>query len=251
MRTICVAAVAALPIAIFFFFDQNVSSLLCQKKETHMRKGSYFHSSFLCMALFNIVGPVLGLPFVTGSLPHSPQLVGALTVDRGLSDRQVQDGRGKRFHVHENRVSPFLMYMMIGVVLLFPFGREAIEHIPEAAVDGILIFVGVSGLFDCHLWARLKLLPVLAPPSGQAAAKPEMAPSSPAPQTIPLRRMHLFTCIQVLSLAFAWLLNGLAMGYTSLSFLGLLFPIIILLLVPFRIYVMPRIFTVEELHVLD
>ena len=77
------AAIAAVPITIFFFFDQNVSSLLCQKDEMHLKKGSYFHSSFFCMAVFNTVGPAFGLPFVTGSLPHSPQLVSALTTDQG------------------------------------------------------------------------------------------------------------------------------------------------------------------------
>ena len=31
------------------------------------------------MALFNVLGPLWGLPFVTGSLPHSPQFVNAMT----------------------------------------------------------------------------------------------------------------------------------------------------------------------------
>ena len=44
-----------------------------------LSQGSYYHSSFLCMAAFNFCGPLLGLSFVTGSLPHSPQLVKALT----------------------------------------------------------------------------------------------------------------------------------------------------------------------------
>ena len=44
-----------------------------------LTKGQYFHSSFFCMAAFNLLGPLFGLPFVTGSLPHSPQMVNALS----------------------------------------------------------------------------------------------------------------------------------------------------------------------------
>ena len=32
------------------------------------------------MGIFNIFGPLVGLPFVTGSLPHSPQFIRAVTV---------------------------------------------------------------------------------------------------------------------------------------------------------------------------
>ena len=129
------AAVAAVPIVIFFFFDQNVSSLLCQTSDMKLKKGSYFHSSFMCMGVFDsaysldhttplsiaptadgsrtppaintprppthrlppatrhpppllfiVFGPWFGMPFVTGSLPHSPQLVNALTTDHGRGE---------------------------------------------------------------------------------------------------------------------------------------------------------------------
>ena len=136
------AAVAAVPIVIFFFFDQNVSSVICQKPEMKLSKGSYFHSSFLCMGIFNVVGPVYGLPFVTGSLPHSPQLVSALTTDpnpnpdrgdRGEPGPDDQDhdadhfnghkSGSDRLHVSEQRLAPFLIYLLIGLSLVAPFGR--------------------------------------------------------------------------------------------------------------------------------
>ena len=55
--------------------DQNISSLLCQLPEYNLQHGHYYHLSFLWMGVFNAVGPLFGLPFVTGSLPHSPQVV--------------------------------------------------------------------------------------------------------------------------------------------------------------------------------
>lgn len=59
----------------------------------------YFHSSFACLAAFNIFGPMFGLPFVTGSLPHSPQFV--LSLAERDEEQQIT-------HVRENRLAPLL-----------------------------------------------------------------------------------------------------------------------------------------------
>ena len=78
--TLMISAAVSLPIAFFFYIDQNLSSLLSQRPHMPgMRKGVYMHGPMLVVALCNVMGPTFGLPFVTASLPHSPQLVEALT----------------------------------------------------------------------------------------------------------------------------------------------------------------------------
>ena len=47
-----------------------------------------------CQGLFNAVGPLFGLPFVTGSLPHSPQFVRALRLGERLETRAPLGFRG-------------------------------------------------------------------------------------------------------------------------------------------------------------
>eukprot|EP00656_Telonema_subtile_P053035 TRINITY_DN7554_c0_g1_i1.p1 TRINITY_DN7554_c0_g1~~TRINITY_DN7554_c0_g1_i1.p1 ORF type:complete len:574 (+),score=136.98 TRINITY_DN7554_c0_g1_i1:245-1966(+) len=233
-KTLLVAAVSAVPIVVFFYFDQNVSSLLCQQPRMNLAKGRYFHSSFLCMAVFNIIGPLLGLPFVTGSLPHSPQLVVALT------EPEEQEGSTSR-RVQENRVAPAVMYAMIGMCALFPLGRQAIESIPNAAVDGILIFVGLAGIQDTQLYHRLPLL--LTPAADFPADKPYCHPPAP--------KIRLFTLLQLGALSLAWALNAASMAVPDLAALGLCFPFVVCLLVPFRGRVLPSWFSAEELRLLD
>ena len=36
-------------------------------------KGRYFHSGLLAVGMLNFFGPLVGLPFVTGALPQSPE----------------------------------------------------------------------------------------------------------------------------------------------------------------------------------
>jgi hypothetical protein len=150
---------------------------------------------------------------------------------------------------------------------------------------GILIFVGVAGFFECQLWNRAFLLltsasnfPAKADGYSTAysiqysiqhtaysiqysiqhiAYSIQYTPysysilyrSTPGYYNLPAGRIHLFTLTQFAALGFAWLLNGLAMSNADLSPLGLCFPLIIMGLVPFRMYVMPSIFTIHTLLV--
>lgn len=201
-RLVAAAFVSSVFITFFFFFDQNISSLLTQKPE--LKKGSYYHSSYLAIALFNVAGPAIGLPFVTGSLPHSPQLVAAL--------RETTSGA-----VHETRYAPFVFYALIflsGLVC-----APAVRALPQAAVDGILVWVGLDGIFETALYSRtLRLL---------SSDEDPMA-----------RRL---TFVQLAVLGLAWGLN--------VAPAGLLFPVVIVALVPIRDKLLPRL--IDNIDTLD
>lgn len=82
--------VAAIPIVALFYIDHLFSLILAQKSELGLKKGDYYHSSMLVTGIFNAVLPSFGLPFVTASLPHSPQFTKALTdYDKSQSPPKV------------------------------------------------------------------------------------------------------------------------------------------------------------------
>ena len=215
-----ISAISALPIVMFFYFDQNLSSLLTQQPYMNLRFGSFYHSSFLAMGVFNFIGPSFGLPFVTGSLPHSPQMVKALT-----NYKQDPDGTFQVTGVAENRIAPFLMYLLIGLPVLTP---HLLEQIPSGALNGVLTFVGVAGLFDCQLWERLQCL--------------FKAPSSFNSRYAGLdwKKVHFFTFLQVLFLVLFWLAN------LYISFFVV--PLLLCTTVAVRRYVMESWFTDAELE---
>lgn len=205
-------------ITIFFYFDQNFSSLLCQTRALGLSKGSYYHSSFQWMGIFNAIGPLFGLPFATGSLPHSPQMVKALRNDPG-----------QRPTVLENRIAPFLVYF--GILLSYLALSPIIEAIPIAASDAVLLFVGIEGIMDTHLWRRL---PVLVTPAADVNQEDVKGDAFAA---------RKFTLMQLAVLAAGWGLNETPAA--------LAFPLVILCLVPIRAYALPALFTEEELLDLD
>ena len=61
---------------------------------------------------------------MTGSLPHSPQMVKALT-----NYKQEPDGTFKATGVAENRIAPFLMYVLHANVLIDADIPVAAQHL--------------------------------------------------------------------------------------------------------------------------
>ena len=133
-----------------------------------------------------------------------------------------------RAPVAENRLTPLLMYAAIGAPLLAP---GCLRVIPEGAIDGVLVFVGVEGIVVTSLWQRLWLLVTSAD-----AFPDELAALAP-------NRVRAYTLVQLWLLACCWLIN--------VSPAGLCVSFLIVSLVPFRERVMTRLFSDLELKVLD
>merc|ERR1711971_426366 len=113
--------------------------------------------------------------------------------------------------VRENRIAPFIMYMLIGLTL---FVRQFIELMPYGTVDGTLTFVGVAGLFECQLWTRVVLL--FRVPSEYPSLK-----ETPFRRGVSTFQMHMYTFIQLLCLVVCWAVNlspaGLAFSLIVVS----------------------------------
>ena len=140
-------------LSLLFFVDHNVTSLLTQSSEHRLKKGNAYHYNFVLVALFNIVMPLFGCPYVTGSLPHSPQFAQA------LADKEVVVEGGERRQrirfVYENRVAPLLSNVLVLAAVLF--FTSALGHIPLATLDGLFLFMGLSGLPGNNVCQRAKV----------------------------------------------------------------------------------------------
>lgn len=223
-----VALVAAIPIVALFYIDHLFSCILGQKHELGLSKGEYYHSSMFITGLCNLFLPMFGLPFVTASLPHSPQFTKALT---------DYDSNRSVVKVHESRVAPMVVYLLCFLGLIFP---SILERCPEGVVNGILTFVGLQGILPGtgnQLIDRIVLL--MTSPSEFVVGD-----AAPSYMSLSWSRIHLYTAIQLACLAACW-------GWRFTGPLALAFPLVIVGFVPFRLLVLPEVFTKEELEALD
>lgn len=221
MRGIMYALLGSLPITCFLALEQYMSSSVMQRPEMKLSKGSYYHSPMLCVGAFNIIGPFFGLPFIAGSVPHSPQLVLA------LSDLHVETGETVR--VQENRVAPLLAYSCLALLLIAPLFTH---YIPEAGVAAILFTLGISSLQDLQMYERFWLL----------FTQSSMYPQGPLYTKVKPGIMHMFTLVQFVLLGWCWIIQ--------LSYPLMQAPFIVCF-AALRRWALPRFFRAEDLELLD
>jgi len=68
----------AIVLTVLFFFDHNVSSLMCQAPEFHLKKPPAFNYDCIILGVCVIFCGILGLPPVCGLIPQCPLHTGAL-----------------------------------------------------------------------------------------------------------------------------------------------------------------------------
>ncbi|CAH1244100.1 SLC4A11 [Branchiostoma lanceolatum] len=219
-------------LSLLFFMDQNISAAIVNNPAHKLKKGSAYHLDLLVVAAINTVLSLFGLPWVHGALPHSPLHV------RALADVEVRVDQGHLYpiiiRVRETRVAAILSHILIGLsLLLLP---SPLNYIPQAVLNGLFLFMAVSSLTGNQLFERLMLL----------VTEQSAYPPNHYIRRVPLGKIHLWSFSQVLQLG---LLCGL--GFAPLVYLEMVFPLVILSLMPIRHILMPRILDPKYIEALD
>eukprot|EP00933_Yihiella_yeosuensis_P038737 TRINITY_DN32675_c0_g2_i1.p1 TRINITY_DN32675_c0_g2~~TRINITY_DN32675_c0_g2_i1.p1 ORF type:complete len:567 (+),score=91.57 TRINITY_DN32675_c0_g2_i1:74-1774(+) len=232
-KAVILGFISAIPLVLLFFIDQNVTMLLTQHPSHKLRKGGAFHWNFFILGVFNIVFPLFGCPYVTGSLPHSPQFVKALATTEVKRDGGAE--KHEIVYVSEQRVAPLL----VNVLVLAALPKiEELKYVPTAVIcDALFLFMGLSGLPGNELFERLKLF------FTEDALYPELHFTK---EEIPRKSMHVFTFVQF---CFVALLFGV-----SRSPIALAFPVFLVSSIPTRMLLHKLtggIVTKEQVDILD
>ena len=225
-----IAIFPALMLTCLYYVDMNVATLLCNAPEKNMRKGAAYHLNFAVLAILVFITSLLGLPPPTGSLPHSPQYVLALSdVEEFVVDGET---RQKVMKVHEQRLSPLLVNVLVALSFVV---IPVLKSIPMCVLFGLFIYTGITGLYENHFWERIKI----------GFMEPRLHPPTSYVRHVPLSRVHAFTCVQIACVGVLW-------GIRS-SPIALTFPIFILALMPLRVLLFKKFgwFSPEWLELLD
>uniref|UniRef100_A0A8C0LRT9 Anion exchange protein n=1 Tax=Canis lupus dingo TaxID=286419 RepID=A0A8C0LRT9_CANLU len=208
------AAVPALLVLILIFMETQIT-------------GSGFHLDLLLIGSLGGLCGLFGLPWLTAATVRSVTHVNALTVMRTAiapGDKpQIQE-------VREQRVTGVLIASLVGLSIVM---GAVLRRIPLAVLFGIFLYMGVTSLSGIQLSQRLLL--ILMPAKHH--------PEQPYVTKVKTWRMHLFTCIQLSCIALLWVVKSTAAS--------LAFPFLLLLTVPLRRCLLPRLFQDRELQALD
>ncbi|XP_036176454.1 anion exchange protein 3 isoform X7 [Myotis myotis] len=218
------AAVPALLVLILIFMETQITALIVSQKARRLLKGSGFHLDLLLIGSLGGLCGLFGLPWLTAATVRSVTHVNALTVMRTAiapGDKpQIQE-------VREQRVTGVLISSLVGLSIVM---GAVLRQIPLAVLFGIFLYMGVTSLSGIQLSQRLLLIFMPA----------KHHPEQPYVTKVKTWRMHLFTCIQLGCIALLWVVKSTAAS--------LAFPFLLLLTVPLRRCLLPRIFQDRELQ---
>ncbi|CAL8293782.1 unnamed protein product [Lota lota] len=217
----------ALLVFILIFMETQITTLIVSKKERMLVKGSGFHLDLFLIVVLGGFSALFGLPWMAAATVRSVTHANALTV---MSKAVAPGDKPRIQEVKEQRVTGLLVAILVGLSIVI---GELLRQIPLAVLFGIFLYMGVMSLNGIQLTERMMLL--LMPP--------KYHPDHTYVRKVRTLRMHLFTCIQLVCLAALWVVMS-----TEAS---LAFPFVLILTVPVKMFLLPRIFTSREMICLD
>ncbi|KAI0212947.1 Sodium-driven chloride bicarbonate exchanger [Lamellibrachia satsuma] len=212
---------------ILIFMDQQITAVIVNRKENKLRKGGGYHLDLLLISLQIGVCSFLGTPWFVAATVLSINHVRSLTRE---SESAAPGERPKFLGIREQRLTGVLVFIMVGMSGFF---SSVLKLIPMSVLYGVFLFMGVSSMVGVQLIQRILI--VFMPPKYQ--------PDYMFLRTVPLRRVHMFTAVQVACLAVLWVIK-------TIKSISIVFPIMVLAMCFVR-KSLDWVFTRHELKWLD
>ncbi|NXH55906.1 B3AT protein, partial [Rhabdornis inornatus] len=217
------SVIPALLVFILIFLETQITTLIVSKPERKLVKGTGFHLDLLLIVAMGGLAALFGMPWLSATTVRTITHANALTI---MSKSSAPGEKSQILEVKEQRISGLLVAVLIGVSILM---EPILKYIPLAVLFGIFLYMGVTSLFGIQLFDRILLL--LKPP--------KYHPDEPYVTRVKTWRMHLFTFTQIIFLVVLWVVKS-----TPAS---LALPFVLILTVPLRRFLLPKIFRDIEL----
>eukprot|EP00063_Salmo_salar_P019592 XP_013994427.1 PREDICTED: electrogenic sodium bicarbonate cotransporter 4-like isoform X1 [Salmo salar] len=220
------SAVPALLVTILIFMDQQISAVIVNRKENKLKKGCGYHLDLFWVGILMAVCSFLGLPWYVAATVISIAHIDSLKME---SESSAPGEQPQFLGVREQRLTGILVFVLNGVSI---FLAPVLQYIPMPVLYGVFLYMGVASLAGIQFWERIKLY--LMPAKHQ--------PDFSFLRHVPLRRVHLFTLVQIICLAVLWILKS--------TVAAIIFPVMILGLMVVR-KMMDLMFSQHDLAWLD
>ncbi|VDD90794.1 unnamed protein product [Enterobius vermicularis] len=221
------AAVPALLACILIFMDQQITTVIVNRKENKLKKGCGYHLDLCVLSALIVIVGFLGLPIYVAATVLSINHVNSLKVE---SESRAPGEVAQFIGVREQRVTGMVTFLFIGLSVMM---TGLLSHIPMPVLYGVFLYMGIAALGGIQLFDRILLL---------------FMPMKYQPDTIyirhvPISVIHRFTFCQVACLGVLWTVKSIKS--TSISF-----PIMLVVMVAVRKF-MEKFFTERDLKYLD
>ncbi|XP_069026962.1 solute carrier family 4 member 11-like [Embiotoca jacksoni] len=219
-------------LALLIFIDQNIVISLTHVPEHKLLKGTAFHWDLMLTGFINILMSCLGLPWMHAAFPHSSLHARQLA----KVEQHVENGHlyTTIVSVKETRLTSLTANILIGLsVFLLPI---PLQWIPKPVLYGLFLYIAATSLDGNQMADRMALL----------LKEQTSYPPTHYIRRVPQRKVHFFTGVQVIQLIILC-----AFGMYPLPYMKMVFPLLMILLVPVRTSLLPRMIDSKYLDIMD
>uniref|UniRef100_A0AAQ5XI25 Anion exchange protein n=1 Tax=Amphiprion ocellaris TaxID=80972 RepID=A0AAQ5XI25_AMPOC len=224
--TTIITFIPALLCTILIFMDQQITAVIINRKEHKLKKGCGYHLDLFVVGVMLGVCSVMGLPWFVAATVLSISHVNSLKLE---SECSAPGEQPKFLGIREQRFTGLMIFTLMGCSV---FMTSVLKFIPMPVLYGVFLYMGASSLRGIQFFDRLKLFGMPA----------KHQPDFIYLRHVPLRKVHLFTIVQLSCLVLLWVIK------TSKA--AIVFPMMVLALVFIR-KLLDFIFTKRELSWLD
>ena len=114
------------------------------------------------------------------------------------------------------------------------FAIEVVRQIPLPVLYGVFLYMGICSLLSSQFFGRICML----------FMEPSKYPKSAMTQEVPHWTMHKFTAVQLTMFVILYAVK-------EIEVIAIAFPLVIAACIPTRIYLLPKMFTEEEIELMD
>uniref|UniRef100_A0A671WKK0 Solute carrier family 4 member 11 n=1 Tax=Sparus aurata TaxID=8175 RepID=A0A671WKK0_SPAAU len=202
-------------LALLIFIDQNIVISLTHVPEHKLLKGTAFHWDLMLTGFINILMSCLGLPWMHAAFPHSSLHARQLA----KVEQHVENGHlySTIVSVKETRLTSLAANILIGLsAFMLPI---PLQWIPKPVLYGLFLYIAATSLDGNQMVDRMALL----------LKEQTSYPPTHYVRRVPQRKVHYFTALQMIQLIILC-----AFGMYPLPYMKMVFPLLMILLVPVR-----------------
>lgn len=219
-------------LALLIFIDQNIVISLTHVPEHKLLKGTAFHWDLMLTGFINILMSCLGLPWMHAAFPHSSLHARQLA----KVEQHVENGHLYEtiVSVKETRLTSLTANILIGLsVFMLPI---PLQCIPKPVLYGLFLYIAATSLDGNQMCDRMALL----------LKEQTSYPPTHYIRRVPQRKVHFFTAVQMIQLVILC-----AFGMYPLPYMKMVFPVLMILLIPVRNNLLPKVIEAKYLDILD
>ncbi|MBN3306227.1 S4A7 protein, partial [Amia calva] len=224
--TTIVTVFPALLCTILIFMDQQITAVIINRKEHKLKKGCGYHLDLFMVGVMLGVCSIMGLPWFVAATVLSISHVNSLKLE---SECSAPGEQPKFLGIREQRFTGLMIFLLMGCSV---FMTSILKFIPMPVLYGVFLYMGGSSLKGIQFFDRIRLFGMPA----------KHQPDFIYLRHVPLRKVHLFTIVQLSCLVLLWIIKT--------SNFAIVFPMMVLALVFIR-KLLDFIFTKRELSWLD